>query len=248
MGGVPNLNGFQEWPVCDECNTPLDFVLQLYRTDFPDFYFPDNENIFQLFRCPNGCCPAAYSGDHYDHKMFHYYWNVNTDENNDIEIPDSMKSRSLGEEKAQECHFRPKISDDYPDPGDYAGDDWANLEDKYGGDMLEEDRVVTFTDKGLYLFMDTFYVKRATKCGGYPSWTQDTKWPDCGCGSKKEFFFQLAGDEDHGLFLGDGGSINYFVCTKCGEESIESRSDCTQSHRKLSMIQEHRDMSVEAGQ
>ena len=53
MGGVPNLNGFKEWPICDECDAPLNFVLQLYKKDFPDFYFPEDKTIFQIFRCPN---------------------------------------------------------------------------------------------------------------------------------------------------------------------------------------------------
>ena len=44
---------------------------------------------------------------------------------------------------------------------------------------------------------------------------------------RKEFFFQLTGEEDHGLFWGDIGSIYYFKCEKCGEKSIESRWDCT---------------------
>jgi hypothetical protein len=47
---------------------------------------------------------------------------------------------------------------------------------------------------------------------------------------KKDFFFQLTGDEekkDHCLFLGDGGIIYYFGCKKYGEKSMESRCDCT---------------------
>ena len=39
MGGMPNINGFQEWPMCDECGAPLNFILQLYKSDFPDFWY-----------------------------------------------------------------------------------------------------------------------------------------------------------------------------------------------------------------
>ncbi len=212
MGGMPNLNGFQEWPICDECNKPLDFVLQLYKTDFPDFYFPENKNIFQLFKCPDLYCP----GKSYLYEMFHYYQNVNTDKNNEVEIPelDNKEVRDLGEEKAQECYFEPEISDDYPEYFEYPEDERANFENKHSQEIV-------------WLFWENFSVKRDTKFGGYPSWTQSPDYPFCECGSQIELFFQLTGDEDHGLFLGDGGSIYYFVCKKCGEKSIESRCDFT---------------------
>lgn len=240
MGGMPNLNGFQAWPMCDECNKPLDFVMQLYRTDFPSFYFPEDRNIFQLFRCPNGKCPVAYRTNHYDHKMFHYYWEVEKDKNNEVEIPrvDSKRVRDLGDEKVQECYFEPEVIDDYPDYQDYHGDEWANFENRYGSESSEKDGVITITDKGSGLFLEKFSAKRATKFGGYPSWSQSSEYPVCECGSKKEFFFQLTGHsglkdhedygiEGHGIFIGDFGSIYYFRCKKCGEKSIESRWDCT---------------------
>ena len=71
FGSIPNWAGFNEYPCCDNCKAPLNFVLQLYKKDFPGFYFPDDSSLFQLFRCPNNDCPDAYS-EKYDHEMFHY--------------------------------------------------------------------------------------------------------------------------------------------------------------------------------
>ncbi len=76
FGGYPNMESFSEYPKCDVCKSSLNFVFQIYKRDFPEFYFPNNSNIFQLFRCPNDKCKDAYS-DSSDHKMFHYYSNVN---------------------------------------------------------------------------------------------------------------------------------------------------------------------------
>jgi hypothetical protein len=71
FGGLPNLKNFEQYPCCDSCDTPLNFVLQLYKKDIPAHYWPGNKNLFQLFRCPNEKCPAAYSAPYYaDHKMF----------------------------------------------------------------------------------------------------------------------------------------------------------------------------------
>src|SRR5688572_33483380 len=39
FGGTPNLNGFDVFPHCDACDAPLNFVLQLYKRDFPGHYF-----------------------------------------------------------------------------------------------------------------------------------------------------------------------------------------------------------------
>ncbi len=68
--------------------------------------------------------------------MFHYYWNINTDRNNEVEIPefDNEKFPNL-EGKVQECYFEPEISDDYPGWLDEDSTDWNNLKGKYGEDI-----------------------------------------------------------------------------------------------------------------
>ena len=215
MGGVPNLNGFQEWPICDECNAPLNFILQLYKTDFADFYFAENKNIFQLFRCPNLDCPVARSGDAYDQRMFHYYWNINTDKNREVEMPDLDKGQFPHlEGRVQECYFEPEVSDDYPDWVNEDSTDWNSLKHKYGYDIVD-------------LFIWNFTIEPSTKFGGYPYWLQDPNHPDCKCGSQKEFFILLAGYEEYGLEMNGDGLINYFRCRECGEKSIETRFDMT---------------------
>lgn len=75
FGGVPNGNGFAAHPCCDTYDTPLNFVLQLYKTGFPQHYFPEGKNLFQVFRCPSDTCPAAFSAPyHSDRKLFIYYF------------------------------------------------------------------------------------------------------------------------------------------------------------------------------
>ena len=75
FGGTPNLMGFDTYPYCDCCNTALNFVLQLYKDEFTELYFPEDKNLFQLFRCPNGDCPDAYpEEDYYDLKRSGNPW------------------------------------------------------------------------------------------------------------------------------------------------------------------------------
>ena len=90
MGGTPNLNGFTTWPRCDACKTELNFVLQIYKSDYPGFYLPLAKNLFQLFRCPNFDCPAAYS-ERYDLKMFHYYFQAIPRRTKHFKYPSAVK-------------------------------------------------------------------------------------------------------------------------------------------------------------
>ena len=85
FGGVANLESFSEYPLCDCCQSSLNFVFQIYKKDLPEFYFPGTYNIFQLFRCPNKKCSEARKGDLYDQKMFHYFSEVKCITNKTLE-------------------------------------------------------------------------------------------------------------------------------------------------------------------
>lgn len=224
FGGIPNWAGFDEYPCCDICKAPLNFVLQLYKKDFPDFYFPDNSILFQLFRCPNNDCPDAYS-EMYDHKMFHFY--LNTVNDNKI-LTKPIYNLIDAEDEVPDCYLKPKVADDFPNYDDFDNNDFVDIEKKFGNDLSE-------------LFMDNYSAIQNTKFGGYPSFTQSPSYPICTCGKTKEFFFQLSSEDTeegveqppapgkwsaHGIMIGDVGNIYYYVCKSCGENTIESNWDC----------------------
>lgn len=224
FGGVPNFSGFYEYPCCDSCEAPLNFVLQLYKKDFPNFYFPDNSILFQLFRCPNNECPDAYS-EKYDHKMFHYYFDTLND-NKTLKKPPSNLADA--ESEIPDCILKPKVTDDFPNYDDFEENDFVDIEEKFGNDLSE-------------LFMDDYSAIQNSKFGGYPSYTQSPSYPICSCGNTKQFFFQLSSEDTedgiehpttsdkwnaHGIMIGDVGNIYYYVCKSCGQKTIESNWDC----------------------
>lgn len=220
MGGTPNLNGFEEWPTCDVCGTCLNFVVQIYNDDFPEFYFPDNKNIFQVFRCPNIDCLDSYN-DKYDLKMFHFYFNVTRDANKNVTKP--LYTMTSLEAVVPDCYFKPITVTDFPNFDEYTDNEWEPFIEKYSDDLID-------------LFIEEYSAKIGTKFNGYPSWTQNSNYPTCFCGKVKEFFFQLSsedrqeGQDDqwspHGIMIGDVGNIYFFVCRDCGEKSIETNWDC----------------------
>jgi len=227
FGGYPNMESFSEYPKCDECKSSLNFVFQLYKKDFPEFYFPDDSNIFQLFRCPNDKC-KSHNKPASDNKMFHFYSKVDCIKNNEfIKIKNVAESI---EPEVPDCYLKPVKTFDYPYYDDYKEEDLAKLDDN-------------FKFKPGNLQIEKYITKPDTKIGGYPNFIQESYYPKCKCGRIKEFLFQLSSDDrvnrneinynsplrwsDHGIMIGDAGNIYYYICMHCGENSIESYWDCS---------------------
>jgi hypothetical protein len=218
MGGTPNLNLFERWPECDSCRTPLNFILQIYREEFPEFYFPGTENIFLLFRCPNFFCEGAFDG-HHDLKMFWFYGNVTTDENKAFETPQCTSEDF--EQAVADCAFRPTRATDYLHVVEQTGE-WEKFEEKYIEDIDVIDE-----------FMSKYQPKPGIKINGFPDWVDTPDYPVCTCGNTKEFFFQLSSEEEgeepsvewppYAPVMGESGNLYFFVCQQCGSESIETR-------------------------
>lgn len=224
FGGEPDLRGFQTYPYCDVCHTPLNFVLQLYQVDFPEHYFPAGKNLFQLFRCPNHNCSAAYSEPfHADLKMFLFYFDTALAGK---QVPMLTASDGDLETPVPDCELHPEKITDYPGYEEF-DDVIIDMEKTYGEALSEA-------------FTDNFNALQRTKTGGYASYTQSAHQPVCDCGRNKEFFFQLSSEDTekgitnpahdqwspHGIMIGDLGNIYFYVCKNCGPETIESYWDC----------------------
>lgn len=226
MGGMPNLLNFKSYPKCDSCGNFLNFVIQIYKKDFSDFYFPEDKDLFQLFRCPNFNCPSAFSKTS-DLKVFPYFFKDSKKENN-LKKEKLITGKDV-EKEIPECEFKIQKLKDFPNYDDFSGDELSQIGKKFGDEWED-------------YFIDNYSAKTGTKYKGYPSWTQSPNRPICKCGKEKEFFFQLSSEdiEDgvpyppspdkwsaHGIMIGDVGNIYFFVCKDCGEKSIETNWDCS---------------------
>lgn len=222
FGGIPNGIGFQQYPHCPSCSTPLNFVLQFYKKDFPQFYFAEDKDLFQLFRCPNYDCADA-SNEKYDLPTLHFYFCAK-----DLTKEHHNPGHNLKEAEASvpDCTIHPESTIDYPNFDDYEDGKLDFIATKYGEEWSDQ-------------FIDDYDAIPHTKIGGYPSFTQYPHYPSCSCGKTKEFFFQLASDDSteekkfpnvewspHGIMIGDVGNIYFFVCRSCGPETIETYWDC----------------------
>ncbi|MEP2668640.1 MAG: DUF1963 domain-containing protein [Cyclobacteriaceae bacterium] len=224
MGGCPNLSGFETWPGCEVCSTPMNFVIQLYKKDFLDFYWPDDKNLFQIFRCPNYNCSNNFN-ESYDLFTKGYFHNTGATENKNFQKP--LSELTDLESEVPDCYFKMTTAIDYPHFELIPLFEAFNL--KYGESEVEE------------LFWSEFQPRSGTKFNGYPSWTQNPDTPKCSCGKLKDFIFQLSSEDmedgqewppepdkwsPHGIMIGDVGNIYFFVCRDCGEKSLETKWDC----------------------
>jgi uncharacterized protein YwqG len=223
MGGLPDLRHFIKYPKCDICQTNLNFVIQIYKIDFPEFYFPEGKDVFQLFRCPNRDCKSGIN-QYYDQKVFPFFFNS---AEAGKQIPKELaNSGNDFEREIPECELKPEKKADYPTHEDYEYEDIRDLEVEYGEKLIQK-------------LMEKFDCIKETKCNGYACWDQDSNIPLCECGKDKQLFFQLSSDDrekgieypqgqwsPHKIMIGDVGKIYFFVCKNCGEKSVETRWDC----------------------
>jgi len=225
FGGTPNLKNFDVYPKCKTCKTNMNFVLQVYKDQNNSSFFPEQTDLFQVFRCPNTNCDDSYN-QFYDlpTKLYYFKDNSNGIQIEKLTIPVSENH----ETEIPTCEIRGTIKDDLPQYDDHDSDIDSKIEEIYGEDGSEY-----FTEKYQPII--------GTKMGGHPSWIQGAYKIDCKCGTKKEFIFQLSSEDreegvpyppphdkwsPHKIMIGDVGNLYFFMCKNCGIESIESNWDC----------------------
>jgi len=227
MGGQPC--GLSKWPLCPTCSVPMNFVLQFFRDEFPQMYFPANRDIFLLFRCPDGHCRTAYDDNNYDRTTVWIYAEQEATKSQIIRPP-APAGDKYWEKQISEYFFQPVEKTDHPSFADACYEWWG-------------EQFLVFAERwsGSPVY-DRFFERLTNQCGskigGFPSWCQRPDFPECECGRKKTFFFQVASfypeahvrgkrlSEMEEISIGDAGNIYFFRCEACGAESIETRWDC----------------------
>ncbi len=222
FGGQPNMIGADQWPACTGCKMPLHFVLQFYRRDFPQFFYPSDADLYRLFRCPNHECPLAWA-DESDHALYWQYTRA-SDRSASLPIPEVPSDHEV-EQPVVVCALHPLEVTDYPAY-------WEGKEDWWGETFVRFDEA--YRSSGEFdAFCDKYGGHAGSKMGGFPYWLQSPDFESlrCSCGRKKDFAFQLASHaqdcaEDHGVMILDAGNIYFFVCSECGAHTMQTCWDC----------------------
>jgi hypothetical protein len=225
MGGRPDLPRGAEWPQCPFCRVPLNFVMQLFRRDFPEFPFPPQTDLASLFRCPHRreCGGREYrQADQYTAWRF---FNATGDgalvprdmprlpdaptvypkhvlqryaEQGRSEIPESIQRIwAPYDPPVPECLLDPLRTGDWPHGYEDSAEWWGEVFENFRRRHTDEEGY--HFSKVFDEFTDHCTAREATKIGGFAAWQQGARYPTCACGRRKEFFFQLSSrDRDRG--------------------------------------------------
>lgn len=220
FAGDPYPGALVDWPDCPSCEVPLNFVLQLHQRRFHQMWFPRGKNLFQVFRCPNPRCELGdLCADRYTLSLF-----ARTESGcrRKLVYPDIDIEEHLVDEPDFPNHVGGRIRSrrvrDYPtgyeDSQAWWGKSWIRFRDLYGG----------HGDCDWSVVEQHYPNASGTKIGGFASWQQGGFPIECDCGRKKKFVFQLASGWID--IIGDDGNLYFFVCKRCGEDSLVTTWDC----------------------
>ena len=225
MGGRPDLPVDAEWPQCPYCRVPQNFVMQLFRRDFPEFPFPPRHDLASLFRCPRRreCGGRDYrQADQYTAWRYYTIGDEASLEPRDMprlpdaptaypkhvlqryaergesEIPESIQRIwAPYDPPVPECVFDPLRTGDWPLGPEDSTEWWGDVFESFRCRHMDEE---DFRSSEVFdEFTDYCTAREATKIGGFAAWQQGARYPTCACGRRKEFVFQLSSrDRDRG--------------------------------------------------
>ncbi|WP_150254487.1 DUF1963 domain-containing protein [Nocardiopsis deserti] len=163
----------ESWPVCDgehyekDSNTPYEGevllvpVVQVYRRDAPGIAFPQGCDLLQVLWCP------------YDHGEFRYplprvRWR-SARAVGEVRATPSRHAEASEEYVPSPCVVHPEQVTEYPS-WDLPADLFDTLGERF--DQVERETGWRYQ----YHLSDA----PGIKLGGYPGWTQEPVWPECG--------------------------------------------------------------------
>ncbi|WP_331769827.1 DUF1963 domain-containing protein (plasmid) [Embleya sp. NBC_00888] len=176
VGGPPLWPADEEWPVCppgDPEGDPMVPVVQVFRRDVPQLPFPVGTDVLQVLWC-------ACEHDHYSPRAV-VRWR-NSQVIGAVAARPPVPAGAEADHVPQPCVVHPEEVVEYPS--------WDLPEP---ADSAIRPRVdALFEETGWRYHYHLSYAP-GIKLGGYPGWTQEPGWPDCGtCGARMEHLLTVA--------------------------------------------------------
>ena len=220
VGGPLLWPAGEPWPECAEEHydtygtgnrygvMPLVPVAQVYKADVPSVPYAPGCDLLQVLWCPFDHDPVGCTRPR-------VYWR---DSGSVGQVADTPPAPTEAPEDyvPSPCVVHPERVTEYP-KWDIPDDLRDALEDRF--ERLENDTG--------WSYHDHLSTAPGTKLGGYPGWTQDPAWPDCGsCGQRMQHLLTVASWESDGeswrtwlpveereLLKGQEAHINELTCS-----------------------------------
>ena len=213
MGGSESFI-IDEIDKCEYCKTKMTLIIELFRDEFKDAYFPNDKNYLQVKTCYNEECPY--------------------DENRDIEFKigfgklNELKNNvEIIETHIPEIYFEVKSNFEIP-YNTYETALHLELIKSIGQDEYENR-------------IENHVAKIGTKLNGDIFAWNEIEIPICNCGNKMNQILQISSyepclhpDENRpyyawessiGVYIAQLGNYHFFTCKTCNNGSIEYRWD-----------------------
>lgn len=208
FGGQPTGSPDDPWPVCEQCQAPMRFLLQLAFAELPQqANLPFRDGILQLFYCSSddGSCEtwAPFSG---------------TDVFRVLPHASGVAAGPPGIDPLPQVHvIRWEAMEDHPHPEEHRA---LGLSYEYDFkrsrvSVQGEDPAIRLDDLDIDLNVaETISLSRpGDKLGGWPYWIQGAEYPQCpDCATPMELLLQVDSEDNLDYMFGDAGCAHVTYC------------------------------------
>lgn len=196
FGGTPYLGRADDWPICPNCDFPMQLFVQLNLSEIPQSEQDrlGNTGLIQLFYCTTFEPPCEVDCEAY----FPFAKSVVA---RFVEVIDPgvvVEAAELAEPFPAKRIVGWEALEDYPN--------WEELTYNLGVDHTPDDEIVIEAIGAPH---------PGDKLGGWPHWIQGVEYPGCReCGSQMELVFQIDSEDNLPYMFGDSGAGHLTRCPK----------------------------------
>jgi len=198
LGGSEAWPRTEKWPICPKHEVPFVSLIQIIKSQTPQFPFRPGADVFQIIWCPHTHKECEYLPDH---RIFWRNLTVMGDEFAETPAPrlnSSYLDTDAGQYVPAECRFHPEEIIEFPAIEELPDEIHAKIEswDLSGipgiEDLMAGWRGVQAFPPGEWLYITELSTAAGTKLGGYPEWIQYPEYPVCSCGNVMEHLLSIS--------------------------------------------------------
>jgi hypothetical protein len=188
----------EEWPICSKHEVSFVSLIQIVKSQTPEFLFKPGTDLFQIIWCPHTHEECGYLPDH------RIYWrNLSAlcDELAKTPAPrlnPAYLDTDAGQYVASQCRFYPEKVIEYPAIEELPDDIRERIESwdisRIPGiaELMSGWRGVQAFAPGEWLYISELSTASGTKLAGYPDWIQYPEYPTCSCGNQMEHLLSIS--------------------------------------------------------
>jgi len=207
FGGTPKYSSSDEWPCCEQCNKPMQFLLNLRLDSLPEKYQTKlNTGTLQLFYCgiDDGMCEtwAPFSGTHCIRIVTDLVPIQRPKEIEPLPKANIVSWEEFTDFPHPEEHRLLGITYDYDFTNNIVNVHCQSPEISLNDLSIDLDIAETIS-----------MAKEGDKLAGWPFWVQGVEYPNCPeCSSQMELLMQIDSEYNLKYMFGDTGCAHLTQC------------------------------------